>query len=182
MTVKKMTRIVDRFQRETLLKATDLDQESNDIVKYINDELLTIINKIKKNIIPHSTALQNRGLFLFNVGDGTLKWAKILDEELLEDFSLDWNDLDLGSVSDFSMLILDKDDQLKTEKIQISDINNIQYIGSKDNELVTLDLAKAVNMEYHHDLLTNSRGLIKDSHMDKNYEERLINFLQKNNE
>jgi len=57
------------------IRASDIDFAFNDIVKYLNTQIVPLINSLDGGVIPGVEGYEN--CFLQNVGNGTTRWTKI---------------------------------------------------------------------------------------------------------
>jgi len=87
MAIKAFKRVPNYFAGFSKLRADSLDSQFNMISSYLNDEVVTVLNKLSSDKIVGSTNPADANKFLQNVGDTTTRWSAI-DNDSFSDYSL----------------------------------------------------------------------------------------------
>ena len=74
MPISNITRKDNYFTTRTKIKAVEIDSEFNKIVDYLNNNIISAINKLIVNQFIGSDNVTLRDSFLINLGDNTTKW------------------------------------------------------------------------------------------------------------
>ena len=74
MPISNITRKDNYFATRTKIKAVEIDGEFNKIVDYLNNNIISAINKLIVNQFIGSDNVTLRDSFLINLGDNTTKW------------------------------------------------------------------------------------------------------------
>lgn len=70
--------------RGMMMNAEDFDFQFNNLVDYLNNKIVPLVNRLNAKEIPGTNETDT---FLLNVGDGTTKWTKV-NSNLIADFSV----------------------------------------------------------------------------------------------
>lgn len=94
MPVGKLNRDIAYFQdlrdNNSLINATDFDDQFNQLVSFINDEMIPVVNTIAEGTIPGIEDSPNT--FLHNIGDGSTDFVPI-NNDAISDFVLEFSKL-----------------------------------------------------------------------------------------
>ncbi len=100
MAIKEFKRVDNYFSGFTKLQAAGVDRQFNDIVSYLNKEVIPTLNTLASAKIPGSINPADANKFLQNVGDYTTRWAAINNDSFADNsLSLDkLSKVNIGSV------------------------------------------------------------------------------------
>jgi len=88
MTLNPFNRDTAYFQsmrdRGMMMNAEDFDFQFNNLINYLNEKIVPLVNRLNVKEIPGTDAADT---FLFNVGDGTTQWLKV-NSNLIPDFTI----------------------------------------------------------------------------------------------
>ena len=93
MALKPYNRIKNYFQKFDKIESIAIDKQFNEIVAYLNKEVIPTLNILASEKIPGSINPADANKFLQNVGDYTTRWAAINNDSFAD------NSLSLGKLS-----------------------------------------------------------------------------------
>lgn len=84
MPIDKFARITGYFAHRDSVSANDLDDQFNDIIDYLNQKVVPILNALTNETVPGSDNPIDAGKFRKNIGDTTTEWSFFGNDSIQE--------------------------------------------------------------------------------------------------
>jgi hypothetical protein len=126
--------------RRGLMRAADFDAQFNNIVNYLNSQVVFLLRKLVADSVPGSIDPDKVNTYLHNVGDKTTEWINI-DYSTIPDYSLRYEQL--AQTNPCSILATGLDQIFKA----VMPTDNRQILVSQDNSIPSWQKITAANID-----------------------------------
>jgi len=136
MSVKLLTQNLEYFKySNNIIKSVEIDNRFNDIVNYLNDEIIYRINNLNDNIILGSLLQNDINSILKSNDENGYRWKKINNADFI-DYSIDIRKFNYKNITNSIFINSTKNDVMQ---IQNSDMNNFTIVYSSKLQKITFD-------------------------------------------